>query len=83
MVSKTDMDSVFVEQGEDKTQIHLCCSTAHLVFDIRYLEFLVIYLHICLVPYRDGKFIEGGGTWIQLCCIPYAVQSVVHMAGIQ
>lgn len=61
MVSKTDVDSVFIEQVEDKTQIHLCYNATHLVFDICYLELLVIYLHVCLVPYQDGKFIEGGG----------------------
>lgn len=58
--NKTDVVSVFME-WEDKTQIYLFYNTTHLAFDIRYLAWLVIYLHVCLVPYQDGKFIEGGG----------------------
>lgn len=61
IVNKTDVVSVFMEWVEDKTQIYLFYNTTHLAFDICYLALLVIYLHVCLVPYQDGKFIEGGG----------------------
>lgn len=60
-MSKIDMGSIFIEQVEDKTQIHLHYNTAHLVVDMCYLELLVIYLHVCLVPIKMVNLLREEG----------------------